>query len=226
MELLIVEDNLRIASSLKKGLREVGHTVVAVSTGKDAINKIGWRKPDLIILDLGLPDMDGLEILRFAKDKDSKLPVIILTARDTVEERVMGLDSGADDYLVKPFAFPELAARIRAIERRETSGSDSVIVFKDLRIDPLSRTVRRSDQLIDLTPREFDILMCLANRAGYAVTREMLASDALGIVTHLVAYDNIIDVHISHLRKKIDADSPAKLLHTVRGVGYKLDSHK
>ncbi len=223
MHLLIVEDNPRIATSLAKGLEETGYGVTVVHDGKNALTHFSNQKPDLIVLDLGLPDMDGLDILRTVRETDADLPVIILTARDTVNERVEGLDAGADDYLAKPFAFPELAARIRAMERRGTKPNGQSVQIADLFIDPIKRCVTRSEQPIDLTPREFDILLFMGLRTGETVPREMLAREVLGIATSSVAYNNIIDVHISNLRKKIDAGAPSKLLHTLRGVGYTLE---
>jgi DNA-binding response OmpR family regulator len=223
MHLLLVEDNPRISSSVAQGLREMGYEVTAVNNGGNALTFFRNRHPDLIVLDLGLPDMDGLDILREVRKENDTLPVIILTARDTVDERVAGLDAGADDYLVKPFAFPELAARIRAIERRGSKPTDSTITIADLVIDPIKRHVHRDCREVELTPREFDILHFMAARSGETVPREMLAREVLGIATSTVAYDNIIDVHISNLRKKIDVEAPAKLLHTLRGVGYTLE---
>jgi two-component system copper resistance phosphate regulon response regulator CusR len=226
MYLLVVEDNIRISTSLNNGLRELGHSVIIAKNGVEALTTFRNKQPDLMILDLGLPDMDGLDVLNQMNTEGRNFPVIILTARDSIDEKVTGLDAGADDYLVKPFAFPELAARIRALERRGTKDSQSTITIADLVIDPLRRTVHRGDASIDLTPREFDILLFLAIRAGETVTREMIASEVLGIATHLVAYDNIIDVHISNLRKKIDFAAAVKLLHTIRGVGYRLEQIK
>lgn len=166
MHILVVEDNLRISSTLAKGLREAGYEITAVSKGADALTCFQHRSPDLILLDLGLPDLDGISVLQAIRQQDSERPVIIITARDKIDDRVRGLDAGADDYLVKPFAFAELQARIRALLRRGQKTAVSAIKIADLVIDPVRRKVDRACCDIELTPREFDILYFLAVRAG------------------------------------------------------------
>ncbi|MDZ8120157.1 response regulator transcription factor [Pontiella agarivorans] len=223
MHLLIAEDSQRISATLAKGLRESEYDVTVVGKGSDALTCFNNRKPDLILLDLGLPDMDGLDVLNRIRETDPILPVILITARDKIDDRVRGLDAGADDYLVKPFAFAELQARIRALLRRGKKPADTTIKIADLEIDPVRRKVDRAGCSIELTPREFDILYFLASRTGEPVPREMLAREVLQTASHSVSYDNIIDVHISNLRKKIDTGAPVKLLHTLRGIGFTLE---
>lgn len=222
MQLLVIEDNQRIAKSLKQGLGESGYAVTVAASGAAAREAFQRLEPDLIVLDLGLPDVDGMELLKELRQQDPAIPVIILTARGEIEDRVAGLDAGADDYLVKPFAFAELVARIRALERRGTRPVPDTITIEDLHLNPVQRTAERGSNAIDLTPREFDLLLFLAQHTGENVSREMLAREVFGITSLAVPFDNIIDVHISNLRKKVDAGFELKLIHTVRGVGFEM----
>jgi two-component system copper resistance phosphate regulon response regulator CusR len=173
-----------------------------------------------------LPGRDGIEILRTLRTRGAKPPVLLLTARDAVEDRVLGLDSGADDYLVKPFAFAELLARMRALLRR--AGKDEVLRKQagDLVLDLQSRRARRAGQEIELTPREFDLLACLMRYEGQVVTRQMLAREVWREINRATPLDNVIDVHLAHLRKKVDEGRPARLIQTVRGVGFMLREDK
>jgi two-component system copper resistance phosphate regulon response regulator CusR len=222
MQLLIIEDNRRIANSLTRGLSESGYETQTAGDGASAIRIIQEQSIDLAVLDLGLPDIDGMDLLPQLREISPDLPVIILTARSEVEDRVAGLDAGADDYLTKPFAFSELVARIRALERRGARKTDDQIRIEDLSLNPILRTVSRAGNELDLTPREFDLLVYLAQSINEPVSREMIAREVWNITSRAVPFDNIIDVHISNLRKKIDADSSVKLIRTLRGVGFVL----
>jgi len=196
------------------GLEGEHYDVVVAPTGEDGFFRTSSETFDLVILDVMLPGRNGFEILG--------TPVLILTARDAVEDRVLGLDSGADDYLVKPFAFPELLARIRALLRR--GRPDQILRLKaaDLEMDLISRRVTRGSRSIELTSREFDLLEYLLRHHQQLVSREMLARDVWKEPSRATPLDNVIDVHIARLRKKVDQDAPAKLIHTVRGVGFVL----
>jgi two-component system copper resistance phosphate regulon response regulator CusR len=222
MHLLIIEDNKRIAKSLERGLAESGYETQSANSGEAALLILEENAVDLAILDLGLPDMDGMNLLPQLRTKNPKLPVIILTARGEIEDRVAGLDAGADDYLVKPFAFSELVARIRALERRGAGLSSGQIQVEDLTLNPIQRTAQRGDIQLDLTHREFDLLLFLSQHHGESVSREMIAREVWNITSRAIPFDNIMDVHISNLRKKIDADFDLKLIHTVRGIGFTL----
>jgi two-component system copper resistance phosphate regulon response regulator CusR len=222
MHLLIIEDNKRIAKSLERGLAESGYETQTANCGESALLMLEENAVDLAILDLGLPDIDGMDLLPQLRNKNPKLPVIILTARSEIEDRVAGLDAGADDYLVKPFAFSELVARIRALVRRGAGQSTDQIQVEDLTLNPIQRTAQRDETSLDLTHREFDLLLFLAQHHGESVSREMIAREVWNITSRAIPFDNIMDVHISNLRKKIDADFDLKLIHTVRGIGFTL----
>ena len=220
---LVVEDDPHVADSLVRGLREAGFAVVAVDLLAAADAHLAQGTPALVVLDLNLPDGDGRAWLRRVRQEGHRMPVVILTARDTVLERVAGLEEGADDYLTKPFAFAELLARIRARLRTATQqGEEDVLRIGDLEIDRLHRQVRRAGRLVELTAREFDVLALLAQWRGQPVSRDLLAREVWKVNRRLTPLDNVIDVHLSHLRDKIDRDHPAKLLQTVRGVGFRL----
>ena len=222
MHLLIIEDNQRIADSLTRGLQESGYKTETAGDGASAIRVMQEHSIDLVVLDLGLPDIDGINLLPKLRKLSPALPVIILTARGEVDDRVVGLDAGADDYLTKPFAFSELVARIRALERRGSRKSADEIIIEDLILNPIQRSISRAKTPLDLTPKEFDLLVYLAQHINEPVSREMIAREVLHITSRAVPIDNIIDVHISNLRKKIDADSDVKLIRTLRGVGFVL----
>ena len=220
---LVVEDDPHVADSLVRGLREAGFAVVTVDLLAAADAHLAQGTPALVVLDLNLPDGDGRLWLRRVRAAGHRMPVIILTARDTLPERVAGLDEGADDYLTKPFAFAELLARIRARLRTAAAQTDDdVLGVGDLEIDRLRRQVRRAGRAVDLTAREFDVLALLAQWRGQPVSRDLLAREVWKINRRLTPLDNVIDVHLSHLREKIDKNRAAKLIHTVRGVGFRL----
>lgn len=220
VRILVVEDEKKVALALQKGLESAGYDVEVALTGEDGFFRISQRAFDLILLDLLLPGRDGLEILRTLRRNAVRTPVLILTARDTVEDKIIGLDSGADDYLVKPFAFAELTARIRALLRRGRGEPASILRLGDLEMDVIRRSVSRRGQPISLTAREFELLEYLLRNQGHIVTREMLARDIWRETVRATPLDNVIDVHIGRLRKKIDEPFGSRLLHTVRGAGF------
>lgn len=220
MRVLIIEDDPKVAGAVETGLRGEGYEVVLSPTGEDGYFRSTTEPFDLILLDIGLPGRSGLEILTSLRAAGLSIPVLVLTARDAVEDRVAGLECGADDYLIKPFAFGELLARIRALLRRGRPEHQLRLRVADLELDPLSRTVRRSGHPINLTSREFDLLAYLLRHRGQIVSREMLVQEVWKEPARGTPLDNVIDVHITRLRKKVDYESPTKLIHTVRGVGF------
>jgi len=222
MRMLVVEDEQKVANALREGLEGERYEVVVERTGEDAFFRMTTEAFDLILLDLGLPGRDGLQILTTLRDKGVKTPVLVLTARDTLQDRVAGLDSGADDYLVKPFAFAELLARIRALMRRGRAAESPRLAVGDLTMDLITRKVTRGGQPVDLTVREFELLEYLMRYEGQVVSRETLARDVWKETARTTPLDNVIDVHIARLRRKVDMDRPLKLIHTVRGVGFML----
>jgi len=222
MRVLVVEDELKVANALLEGLEGERYEVVVERTGEDAFFRMTTEAFDLILLDLGLPGRDGLQILTTLRNKGIKTPVLVLTARDTLQDRVAGLDSGADDYLVKPFAFAELLARIRALMRRGRAAESPRLAVGDLTMDLITRKVTRGGQPVDLTVREFELLEYLMRYEGQVVSRETLARDVWKETARTTPLDNVIDVHIARLRRKVDLDRPLKLIHTVRGVGFLL----
>ncbi len=220
MRILVVEDEEAIAAFLRQGLAEAGYAVDLASDGAEALHWIAIAEYDVIVLDVMLPELDGLAVCQEVRRAGVRTPVLMLTARDAIEDRVTGLDSGADDYLVKPFAFAELLARIRALLRREPALKGTVLQVADLTLDTLSREVRRGDRVIALTTKEYSLLEFLMRHPNQTLTRAMIAE-------HVWNYDfdnltNVIDVHIFALRRKLDDGHEPKLLHTVRGVGYRL----
>ena len=219
MRILVVEDEAKVARALQEGLEGERYDVVVAKTGEEGFFRASAEIFDLVVLDLMLPGRDGIEVLTTLRERGVQTPVLILTAKDAVEDRVLGLDSGADDYLVKPFAFPELLARIRALLRR--GRIDQVLRFKagDLEMDLVTRKVTRANQTLDLTSREFELLEYLLRHQNRLVSREMLAREVWKEPSRATPLDNVIDVHITRLRKKVDQDFP-KLIHTVRGVGF------
>jgi two-component system copper resistance phosphate regulon response regulator CusR len=220
MRILIVEDETKVAQALQEGLEREGYEVTVAGTGEEGYYLLDARTFDLVVLDLMLPGRSGLEILARLRSRDRAIPVLILTARDTVQDRVVGLDAGADDYLVKPFAFPELAARIRALLRRGRSEPPSRLRVADLELDASSRRVTRAAKELELTGREFELLEYLLRNHGQVVSREMLARDVWKETDRATPLDNVIDVHMARLRRKIDDGFESKLIHTVRGVGF------
>jgi len=220
MHILVVEDEAKVARALKEGLEREAYEVTVARTGEEGYYLLGTRPFDLVVLDLGLPGRDGLEILATLRSRHRGIPVLILTARDAVQDRVAGLDAGADDYLVKPFAFPELLARLRALLRRGRADQAARIKVADLEIDVPSRRATRGGRDVELTSREFELLEYLVWNRGRVVSREMLARDVWRETRRATTLDNVIDVHIARLRRKVDDDSEVKLIQTVRGVGF------
>jgi DNA-binding response OmpR family regulator len=223
VDILVVEDEPKLANALREGLEADQYSVSVAHTGEDGFFLLCKRPFDLAILDVMLPGRDGFEVLSTLRHQGIKIPVLLLTARDTVEDRVCGLDIGADDYLVKPFAFPELLARVRALLRRSVpEPASSLSVLADLELDTSKRSVKRASQPIDLTTREYDLLEYLFRHKGHVVSREMIARELWNEPGRQTPLDNVIDVHIAHLRRKLDDPFARKLLHTVRGVGFVL----
>jgi DNA-binding response OmpR family regulator len=217
--LLVVEDHLSLLASLKTGLEQESYTVWTATSGVEALAIIRREPLDAILLDLQLPDGDGLNTLQTIREMGLAVPVLILSARDSVEDRILGLDSGADDYLVKPVAFAELLARLRSLRRRSFA-TETVLRHSDLQMDLLARRVTRNSEAIELTRREYDLLQYLLRHKNQVVTREMLARDVWKAST--ATWTNVIDVQVKSLRKKIERTDWPKLLHTVRGEGYQL----
>jgi len=222
MRILVVEDEQKVANALREGLEGERYDVVVERTGENAFFRLTTEAFDLLLLDLGLPGRDGLEILATLRAKGVKTPVLILTARDTLQDRVAGLDSGADDYLVKPFAFAELLARIRALLRRGRAAESPRLAVGDLTMDLITRKVIRGGTPVELTVREFELLEYLMRYEGQVVSRETLARDVWKETARTTPLDNVIDVHIARLRRKVDVERPVRLIHTVRGVGFML----
>jgi DNA-binding response OmpR family regulator len=225
-KILIIEDEIKIAHSLKQVLKEEGYSVNAAVTGEEGFFLINTDIFDVVILDLMLPGRSGLEILEVLRRRDKQTLVLILTARDTVEDRILGLDCGADDYMIKPFAVSELLARIRVLLRRGRSEQVFRLQFAGLDLDLVTREVHRDGQTLDLTAKEFDLLTYLVRHQGRFVTRGMIARDLWQETTRATPLDNVIDVHMARLRRKVDKDFSEKLLHTIRGVGFILKKEK
>ena len=222
MRVLVVEDERKLAEVLSAALHAEHFDVVVAATGEDGFYRANAELFDLVVLDLMLPGRSGLEILQALRQRHIETPVLILTARDGVDDRVLGLDLGADDYLVKPFALPELLARIRALLRRGRPSEVFRLKAADLEVDLVSRRVVRGDQAIELTGREFELLEYLLRHQGHLVSREMLARDVWKEPRRATPLDNVIDVQMTRLRRKVDLDGAARLIHTVRGVGFVL----
>jgi two-component system copper resistance phosphate regulon response regulator CusR len=222
VRILVIEDEIKLGKALKEGLEAEHYEVSVVCTGEEGFYSVHEHAFDLIILDVMLPGRDGLEILSTLRRQGNTTPVLLLTARDAIEDRVRGLDVGADDYLVKPFAFPELLARIRALLRRGKADIPEKLKLADLEVDSAERSVARGGRTLDLTPREFDLLEYLLRHQGRVVSREMLARDIWKEPDRFTPLDNVIDVHVARLRRKVDDQFAKKLLHTVRGVGFVL----
>jgi DNA-binding response OmpR family regulator len=214
---LVVEDDTDIAGVLRRSLDKEGYDVRVAGDGESAIDEAGVFEPDAVVLDLGLPLLDGVDVCRRLRE-DGDVPILILTARDALESRVEGLDSGADDYLVKPFERDELLARLRALLRRRPPRGSAYLVVGDLRLNPDSREVTRGDRDVDLTAREFELLEHLMRNARIVVSRQALLDEVWGY--HPFAETNTVDVFISNLRRKLESDGEERVLHTVRGAGY------
>jgi heavy metal response regulator len=222
MRLLVVEDEQKVASFIQQGLTEEGHAVDLARDGDMGLAMALDRVHDLIVLDISLPKKDGLEVFTSVRQAGIRTPILLLTVRANIEDKVLGLDAGADDYLTKPFAFEELVARIRALLRRHTDAAPPVLQIADVILDPARRTVTRNGESIELTPREFTLLDYFMRNPGRVLTRTMIAE-------HVWDYNfdtstNVIDVYVNYLRKKIDTDRELKLIQTVRGVGYVLQA--
>jgi len=218
MRILVVEDEKKVSSFIKRGLEEEKYEVDTAGDGDDGL-KMALGKPyDLIVLDWMLPKKDGLAVVKELRERKTMIPVLMLTAKDSLEDIIAGLDSGSDDYLTKPFAFAELLARVRALLRRSEMDKGAELRFDDLRLDPVSHKVWRKDKEIDLTAKEYGLLEYFMRNANQVLTRTMIADHVWDYTFD--TFTNIIDVYVNYLRKKIDRDADKKLIHTVRGVGY------
>ena len=224
MRVLVVEDERKIADFIRRGLTEQGYAVDVAYDGEEALGWPAVADFDVMLLDVMLPGRNGIDVCRTLRERGVRLPILMLTARDAVEDRVRGLDSGADDYLVKPFAFAELLARLRALTRREAGVVTPSLEIGDLTLDTTTREVRRAGSAIELTTKEYAILEYLMRHPNQVLTRGMIAE-------HVWNYDfdnvsNVIDVHIRNLRRKIDDESSMKLISTIRGAGYRISARK
>jgi len=221
VRILVVEDDRKVARFVRQGLCEEGHTVEIAPDGAEALKlALGERGYDLIILDVMLPGRDGFGVLKALRARKLPVPVLMLTARDSITDRVAGLDLGADDYLTKPFAFEEFLARVRALLRRRDVDRIPVLRMDDLTVDPATRRVTRGDRLIELTARQYALLEYFLHNAGRVLSRQMIGQHVWGLAFD--AESNVIDVYVGHLRRKIDRNRERRLLHTVRGAGYVL----
>ena len=215
---LVIEDERKVLRSLERGLQAEGYEVVTAATGDEGFKQATSQSFDCLVLDLMLPGRDGLQILADLRKRSQTLPVIILTARDTIEDRVIGLDAGADDYLVKPFAFAELLARLRVLLRRDRHERETVLWARDLEVDLVDRLASRGGTPISLSQREFDILAYLMKHKNTIVTRDMLGKDIWKEPNYSLT--NVIDTYMSLLRRKVERPGQGPLIHTIRGVGY------
>ena len=220
MHILLIEDEAKVASFIRRGLEAEHYSVDIASDGEAGLIQVFDQDYDLIILDVMLPKRDGLSVLQEMRRHKLRVPVLMLTARDTVADKVEGLDRGADDYLTKPFAFEELLARIRALLRRGSQTQAAVLTLADLRLDPVSREITRAGKRIELTAKEFALLEFFLHQPGRVLSRVVIAQHVWGV--DFDTFTNVIDVYVNYVRKKIDADFNPKLIHTVRGVGYVL----
>ncbi|MFT3659896.1 MAG: response regulator transcription factor [Gordonia sp. (in: high G+C Gram-positive bacteria)] len=223
MRILVVDDDRAVRESLRRSLTFNGYTVETASDGLEALEKVVADRPELIVLDVMMPRLDGLEVCRRLRSAGDDLPILVLTARDSVSERVSGLDAGADDYLPKPFAMEELLARLRALSRRTAREDDldsEAISFEDLTLDPVTREVTRGERQISLTRTEFALLEMLMNNPRRVLTRSRILEEVWGY--DFPTSGNALEVYIGYLRRKTEADGESRLIHTVRGVGYVL----
>jgi heavy metal response regulator len=218
MHVLIVEDEEKVASFLQRGLEAEGYAVVVARDGETALQRAIEDEYDAMILDVMLPKRDGFSVLRELRQRGAQVPVLLLTARSAVADKVAALDTGADDYLTKPFDFAELLARLRALLRRGRGTAPTVLQLADLSLDPATRTVTRGSRRIDLTAREYALLELFLRNPGRVLSRALIAQKVWGV--SFDTFTNVIDVYVNYLRRKIDTASEVKLLHTVRGAGY------
>lgn len=221
MKLLIIEDEAKTAGYLHKGLTEAGFVVDVAGRGDDGLDLAWTGEYDLIVLDVMLPGQDGWQVLQRLRDDGRQTPVLLLTARDSVQDRVKGLNLGADDYLIKPFAFSELLARVRTLLRRGPARQSEVVRFSDLELDLVRHKATRGGQRLNLTPKEFALLSLLARRSGEVLSRTLIAEQVWDM--NFDSNTNVVDVHVRRLRSKVDDPFAQKLIHTVRGVGYVLE---
>ena len=220
MRILVVEDETKVASFIQRGLEAEQYHVDVTSDGESGLRAICDQDYDLVILDIMLPKRDGFSVLEEVRKRHLPVPVLMLTARDAVTDRVTGLDRGADDYLTKPFAFEELVARVRALLRRGAPSQSPVLSVADLHLNTVTREITRADQRIEMTAKEFALLEFFLRQPGRVLSRALIAQHVWGV--DFDTFTNVIDVYVNYVRKKIDADFEPKLLHTVRGVGYVL----
>jgi DNA-binding response OmpR family regulator len=218
MHILVVEDDTRIARVVEQALAEAGHQVDVAYDGLDGLERAESGSYDLVVLDVMLPEMDGLAVARDLRRQRVRTPILMLTARDAVADRVRGLDSGADDYLIKPFALEELLARVRALGRRAGDGPDAVLEVGDLRLDLERHEVARDERPIELTAKEFDLLAYLMRNAGRVLSKDQITDHVWGYDAQ--ATSNVVEIYVHYLRDKIDRGFPRPLIRTVRGVGY------
>lgn len=221
-----MEDERKVAKALQEGLEAESYSIAVAHTGEEGFFRVSSEPFDLAVLDIMLPGRSGIEMLSAIRRQGIKIPVLLLTARDTVEDRVLGLDAGADDYLVKPFAFPELCARIRALLRRGNVVPTLTLGIGDLQMDLEARTVTRGARRLELTIKEFELLEYLLRHQEHVVSREMLARDVWEMTARHTPLDNVIDVHMVRLRRKVDEGFAKKVIHTVRGVGFVVKAEK
>ena len=220
MRILVVEDEPKLARALQKGLSEEQYAVDVASDGEEGLHLLRSQTYDLVLLDLMIPEISGLELLRIVRAEGLDVPVLVLTAKDAVADRVQGLDSGADDYLTKPFSFEELLARARALLRRASAQPESqVLKVADVELDPITRTVKRAGKTVEMSPKEFALLEYMMRHPNRVLSRTILSEHVWGEFDTLT---NVIDVYVHYLREKLDKDRPVKLIHTVRGAGYVL----
>jgi two-component system copper resistance phosphate regulon response regulator CusR len=222
MRILIIEDEQKAGAFLRRGLTEAGFVVDVVTTGEEGLARALAQDYDLLILDAMLPGRDGWSVLRELRERGRQMPVLFLTARGEVPDRVRGLELGADDYLVKPYAFTELLARVRALLRRRGERQPDVLQIADLRIDLLAHKAQRGSTRLDLAPKEFTLLSLLARRPGEVLPRSVIAEQVWDM--HFEGDSNVVDVAVRRLRRKVDDPFPVKLVHTVRGLGYVLEA--
>ena len=220
MQLLLVEDDLKLSRFIKKGLTEESFTVDVVHAGEEALDRVRTTAYDLIILDIMLPRMDGFRVCEKLRSTGLEVPILMLSARGVVEDRVRGLETGADDYLSKPFSFSELSARVRALLRRQKPSALRLLRVSDLTLDPVSRAVKRGEERIDLSAKEYALLDYMMRNVGQVLTRAMIAEHVWNFSWERLT--NVIDVYVNHLRRKIEGPGKPRLIHAVRGVGYVL----